>query len=102
MWSAWIFQTPLALEGDFPCTSGPEPIVFLGLIAVIPTSDDLPEKTLEVVGAFTIRGILHSIVCSELLQHEVREAVDVVKDPKRYQRLHHVRIELRQADIQIQ
>ena len=35
-------------------SSGLKPIVFRGLIAVIPTSDELPEKTLEVVGAFAV------------------------------------------------
>ena len=78
------------MRRGFPRTFGPEPIVFLGLIVVIPTSDDLPRKALEVVGAFTIGGILHGIVCSEFLQCEVREVVDAVKDPECYQGLHHV------------
>ena len=56
----------------FPRTSGPEPIVFLGLIVVIPTIYDLPEKTLEVVGAFTVWEILHGMVCSKLLQRVVK------------------------------
>ena len=41
-------------------------------------------------------------MCSELLQREVREAVDVVEDPERHQGLHRVQIQLREADVQIQ
>ena len=50
------------LKRGFLCTSGLKPIVFPGLIVVILTSDDLPKKTLEIVGAFAVWGVLHSIV----------------------------------------
>ena len=46
-------------------------------------------------------GILHGIVCSELLQCEVKEAINVVNDLERYQGLHRVQIKLREADVQI-
>ena len=82
-------------------TSSPKPVVFLGLVAVVPTTDNLPGKTLKVIGDVTVRGVLHGIVCSELLHGEVREAVDAVKDPERYQGLHRVRIELGEANVQI-
>ena len=102
MWSTQISRTPSTLEKRFPHSFDPEPIVFLGLIVVIPTNDDLPGKTLEVIGAFIVWGIHHGIVCSELLLHEVREAINAVKDPECYQGLHRIRIELREADVQVQ
>ena len=89
----------LVPEEGFPCTFGPKPVVFPGLVVVVPTSDDLPRKTLEVIGAVAVWGVLHNIVCSKLLQREVRKAVDVVKDPECYQGLHYVRIQLGEADI---
>ena len=61
-----------------------QPVVFLGLVNVVSTSNDLPRKTLEIIGVFIVRGVLHSIMSSELLQREVREAVDAVKDPERH------------------
>ena len=70
----------------------PKPIVLSGLIAVVPTSNDLSRKTLEIVGAFAVWRVLQGVVYSELLQREVREAVDMLKDPERYQGLHRVRI----------
>ena len=87
------------LRRGFPCISDPEPIVLLGLIAVILTSDDLPGETLEIIEAFTIWGVLHNIVCSKLLQHEVEEVVNVVKDPECHQRLHCLWVELREANV---
>ena len=78
------------MRRGFPHTLSQELVVFLGLIDVILTSDDLPRKTLEVIRTFTVRGILHDLVCSELLQCEVGEAVDVIKDPKSYQGLHRI------------
>ena len=46
-------------------------------------------------------GVLHGIMCSELLQREVREAVDAVKDPEYHQGLHRIRIKLKEADVQV-
>ena len=60
-------RTPPALKEGLRTPPSPKPIVFLGLIAVIPTSDDLPGETLEVVGAFAIRGVLHGLLRLELL-----------------------------------
>ena len=55
------------LRRSFPRTSGLKPVVLLGLIAVIPTNDDLLRETLDVVIAFVIWGVLHGIVHLELL-----------------------------------
>ena len=41
------------LRRGFPRTFGPKPIVFPGLIVVIPASDDLTEKTLK-IGVVTV------------------------------------------------
>ena len=73
------------LRRGLPRTSGQKLIVFLGLVVVIPASDDLTRKTLEIIGAIIVWGVLHGILCSELLHHEVREMVDPVEDPERYQ-----------------
>ena len=72
------------LKRGLPRTSGPKPIVFPGLVAVIPADDDLTRKTLEVVGTVTVWGVLQGILCSELLHREVREAVVPVEDPECY------------------
>ena len=87
------------LRRGFSGTSGPKPIVFLGFIAVILTSDDLPRKTLEVIGAFTIWEILHGKVFSEFLQHEVGEAIEAVKDPECYQGLHRLTSKFNSASL---
>ena len=57
-----------------------------------------PEETLEIEGTFTILGVLHGIMCSELLQREVREAV---KDLEYHQGLHRIQIKLKEADVQV-
>ena len=106
--SIWSARTPPPrkllqhLRRGFPRTPSPKPKVFLGLIVIILTSDDLPRKTLDVIWAFTVWRILHGIVCSEVVQSEVREAVDAVKDPERHQGLHRIQVELREADVQVQ
>ena len=42
----------------------------------------------------------HSVL--GILQHEVREGVDAIKDSECHQGLHRVQIELREANVQIQ
>ena len=78
------------MRRGLPRISGPKPIVFPGLVAVIPVGDDLIGKTLEVIRAVGVWGVLHGILCSELLHREVGETVEPVEDPKCYQRLHRV------------
>ena len=90
------------LRRSFPRSSDPKPVVLLGLVAIISTSDDLPRETLEVVGALVVRGVLYGVLCFELLQHEVGKAIDTVEDPECHKGLHHVQIELREVDIQVQ
>ena len=89
------------LGRSFPRTSSLEPVVFPSIVAFILTRDDLPREALEVVGALTVQGVLHGILCSKLLQREVGEVIDVVEDPECNQVRHHIRVELREADVQI-
>ena len=90
------------LRRSFPGTSSPEPVVLPSFIAVIPTNDDLLGETLEIVRALAIRGVLHGVVSSKLLQRKVEEAVDVVEDLECHQGLHRIRVELRETDVQVQ
>ena len=78
------------LRRRFPRTFDPKPVVLPGLVAIIPTSDDLPRETLEVVGALVVRGVLYGVLCSELLQHEVGEEIGTVEDQECHKGLHHV------------
>ena len=90
------------LKRGLPHIYGLKPIVFPGLIAIIPTGDDLTGKILEIVGTVAVWGVLHGVLCSELLHCEVGEAVEPVEDTECYQGLHRVRVQLRKADIQVQ
>ena len=82
------------LRKDLLRTSDPKPIVFPGFIVIIPTGDDLTEKTLEIVGIVTVWGVLHSVLCSKLLHYKVGEAIKPIEDPKYYHKLRHVRVQL--------
>ena len=62
----------------FPRTSGPKPVILLGLYAVISTYNDVPLETLEVVRVVTVEGVLHYVSCSELLHCDVGEVKQAV------------------------
>ena len=90
------------MERGLPHIFDPKLAVFPGLVVIIPTCDDMPGKTLEIVGVVVVQGVLHSVLCPELLQREVEETVDMIEEPERYQGLHHIQIQLSEADVQIQ
>ena len=67
---------------SFLGTSNPELVILPCLVAIIPTSDDLAVKTLEVVRTFMVWGVLDGVLSSKLLKRKVREAIDAVQDPQ--------------------